>query len=164
MLGPVSISVPTVIIELVIFLGMVWAMETLVFNPIRHAWAERDRLIQEGLAAAGHSREEAQETQEQIQTILAEARQAAQRAIDEGAAAGNRIREELVTQAQQEFRRLLDAALLEITAERERSAETLRTRIVDIALLAASRVTGQSYDQAQVRELAAAVVEGEGLT
>lgn len=163
MLGPVSISLPTVVIELVIFLAMVWAMETLVFNPIRHAWAERERMIQEGLAAAGHSREEAQETQEQIQTIFAEARQAAQRTIDEGADAGNRIREELVTQAQEEFRRLLNDALLEITAERERSAETLRARIIDIALQAASRVTGQSYDQPQVRQLAAAVVEREGL-
>lgn len=163
MLGPVSISIPTLVIELVIFLAMVWAMEALVFNPIRHAWAERDRLIQEGLAASGHSREEAQETQKQIQTVFADARQAAQRKIDEGASAGNRIREESVKQAQEEFRRLVNDALGQITSERERSAETLRARIVDIALQAASRVTGQNYDDQQVRELAAAVVEREGL-
>lgn len=163
MLGPVSISIPTLLVELVIFLAMVWAMEALVFTPIREVWAERDRSIQEGLAASEQSRQEAERARQEVARIVAEARRNAQRAIDEGAAAGGRVRDELLAKASEEFRKLLDQARQEIAAERERSAAALRDRIVDIALEAASKVTGKSYDQPQVRELAAAVVEREGL-
>jgi F0F1-type ATP synthase membrane subunit b/b' len=51
MLGPVSISIPTLVVELVIFLATVWLMQTLVFEPIRVAWEQREKAIQEGLAA-----------------------------------------------------------------------------------------------------------------
>jgi F-type H+-transporting ATPase subunit b len=163
MLGPVSISIPTLVVELVIFLATVWLMQTLVFEPIRVAWEQREKAIQEGLAASSDSQEEAQRGAEQVREVFAEARRRAQAEIDAAAARGNTIREELIAQATQEFRRLLDAARAEIAEERERSAGTLRERIVEIAVLAATKVTGQSYDQPQVRELAATVIEREGL-
>jgi F-type H+-transporting ATPase subunit b len=163
MLGPVSISIPTLVVELVIFLATVWLMQTLVFEPIRVAWEQREKAIQEGLAASSNSQEEAQRGAEQVREVFAEARRRSQAEIDAAAARGNTIREELIAQATEEFRRLLDAARAEIAEERERTAASLRDRIVEIAVLAATKVTGQSYDQPQVRELAAAVVEREGL-
>ena len=161
--GPVGISIPTLVIELVIFLLMVYLMEAWVFNPIRRAWAERDRAIQEGLAASNQSREEAARARGEVQRILAEGRQNAQRTIDQASAAGKRTRDELVGQATAEFRRLVEEARQQINAERERSAAGLQSRIVDLALLAASRVTGQTYSEPRVRELAATVVDREGL-
>ena len=160
---PVSISIPTLVIELVIFLLTVYLMERLVFDPIRHAWAERERRIQEGLAASGQSREEAERARQAVQQILAEARTQAQSRIDEAVGEGNQERDRLVAQASQEFRRLVEEAQQQISAERERSAAALQGRIVDMAVLAASQVTKQRFDQPRVRELAAAVVEREGV-
>lgn len=163
MLGPVSISLPTLVVELVIFLLMVAAMERLVFDPIRSAWAERDRRIQEGLSASNLGREEAERGRAAVQQILAEARQQAQGDIDAATTRGGQIRDEMVAQATEEFRRLVAEARDEINAERDRSAAALEARIVDIALQAASKVTGRPYEGQQVRELAAAVVSREGL-
>jgi F-type H+-transporting ATPase subunit b len=162
-MSPVSLSVPTLIIEVVVFLSLVWAMEAWVFNPIRGAWADRDRAIQEGLAASSQSREDAEQARASVRRILAEARGKAQSQIDQATAAAGTLRDQLVAEATEEFRRLLDKARQDIAAERERTAETLQGRIVDIALLAATRVTGQRFDQPQVHELAAAVVQREGL-
>src|SRR5438270_9729947 len=163
MLGPVSISIPTLVVEFVIFMATVWLMQTLVFEPIRVARDEREKAIQEGLAASSNSQEEAERGAEQVREVYANARRRAQAEVDAAAARGNSIREELVAQATAEFRRLLDAARTEIAQDRERSAATLRDRIVEISILAATKVTGQTYDQPQVRELAAAVVAREGL-
>jgi F-type H+-transporting ATPase subunit b len=163
MLGPVSISIPTLVVELVIFLATVWLMQTLVFEPIRIAREEREKAIQEGLAASSNSQEEAQRGAEQVREVFADARRRAQAEVDAAAARGNGLREELVAQATEEFRRLLDAARAEIAQEREQSAAKLRDRIVEISVLAATKVTGQTYEQPEVRELAAAVVEREGL-
>lgn len=163
MLGPVSISIPTLVVELVIFLATVWLMQTLVFEPIRIAREEREKAIQEGLAASSNSQEEAQRGAEQVREVYADARRRAQAEVDAAAARGNEIREELVAQASAEFRRLLDDARVEIARDREQAAERLRDRIVEISILAATKVTGQTFDGPQVRELAAAVVAREGL-
>lgn len=160
---PVSISVSTLVVELLIFLLMVYLMERLVFNPIRDAWAERDRRIQEGLAAATISREEAEAGRDEVRQILGEARLQAQQAIDTATGRGDHVRDELVAQATAEFRKLVEAAQGDISAQRERTAEELQGRIIDLSLLAASQVTGESYNQPRVRELAATVVSREGL-
>jgi F-type H+-transporting ATPase subunit b len=160
---PVAISIPTLLAELVIFLLALFMMERFVFDPIRGAWAERDRRIQEGLASSTDSRQEAEQAREAVQQILNEARRQAQSEIDRAAAAGGKTRDQMVAQATEEFHRLVDEARREIAGERERTAAQLRNDVVDIALLAASRVTGQSFAQPQVRELAAAVVQREGL-
>jgi F-type H+-transporting ATPase subunit b len=163
MLGPVSLSIPTLLIEVVIFLGTVYLMESLVFSPIRARWAERNRLIQEGLAASSEGREDVEQARAEVMRILQEARHEAQRQIDEVTASGNRLRDELVEQATAEFRRQVEAAQQQIRAERDRSASELRSRIVDIALEAARSVSGQRYEEPEVRQLAAAVVSREGL-
>jgi F-type H+-transporting ATPase subunit b len=160
---PVAISVPTLVAELVIFLLALFMMERFVFDPIRAAWAERDRRIQEGLASSTDSRQEAEQAREAVRQILNEARQKAQSEIDQATAAGGKTRDEMVGQATEEFHRLVDEARGQITAERERTAAQLRNDVVDIALLAAARVTGQNFAQPQVRQLAAAVVQREGL-
>ena len=160
---PVLPSIPTLIVELVIFLAMVWFMESFVFGPIRVAWAERERKIQEGLSASTESRSELEEARAEVQRILSGARGQAQSEIDAAVARASKVRDELVAQATEEFRRLVDAAQAEIAAQREQAAASLHNRIVDMALLAASRVTGGRYEEPRVRELAAAVVAREGL-
>jgi F-type H+-transporting ATPase subunit b len=163
MLGPVSISLPTLAVELVIFLVTVFMMERLVFDPIRRAWAERDRLIQEGLQASSSSQEDMQRAREEVQRILQEARRQAQGAVDQATAEGNTVREQQVQQATAEYRSMVDEARQRIAQTRDQTAAGLQQRVVDLALLAASHVTGQSFDQPAVRQLAAAVVQREGM-
>src|SRR5437588_430014 len=92
---PVSISLSTLIIELLIFLGTVWFMERFVFTPIRAAWAERERRIAEGLNASSQSRDEVEQARAEVRRILGEARQQAQQQVDAAVAEGARIREDL---------------------------------------------------------------------
>lgn len=163
MLGPVSISLGTLVAELVIFILTIFLMESLVFTPIRRAWSERDRKIQEGLASSTESRDEAEQARRQVQEILAAARHQAQQEVDQAAAAGNEVRDRLVAEAQERFRSIVAEAQAQISQERQRSAAALSARVVDLALLAASQVTGQAYSQPDVRQLAATVVQREGL-
>lgn len=160
---PVSVSVSTILVELLIFLVMVWVMEKLVFSPIRAAWAERNRRIEEGLAASTEGRDEIARARADVQRILSEARATAQGEVDAVVARAARVRDQLVQEATAEFNRLLQSAQAEIAQQRDQTAASLQDRVVDMALLAATRVTGQSYDEPQVRELAASVVNREGL-
>ncbi len=159
---PISVSIPTLIIELLIFLGMVWLMERLVFTPIRKAWREREAAIQAGLEASSLTRDEAEESRAEVSRILREARQHAQVAIDSAIAEGDKVRAAKIGEATDEFQRLVTEARIEIQAEQAQAAAQLRQWVVDLALEAASRVSGQSYDSPEARDLAAAVVGQEG--
>jgi F-type H+-transporting ATPase subunit b len=159
---PISVSIPTLVIELLIFLGMVGLMERLVFTPIRQAWRERDAAIQAGLEASTLTRDEAEEARAEVNRILRQARQHAQAAIDAAIAEGDKVRAAKIAEATEEFQRLVTEARIEIQAEQAQAAAQLRQWVVDLALEAAARVSGQSYDDPEVRELAAAVVGREG--
>lgn len=160
---PVSVSVPTLVIEALIFLAMVFFMEKLVFAPIRRAWRGREESIQAGLLASGETRNEAQGAREEVRSILTAARREAQRAIDEVTAEGNRLRGTRIEEATAEFQRLLDEARSQIRNERAQAAQQMRNLVVDLALEAAARVTGGSYGTPEARRLAASVVEQESL-
>lgn len=155
---PISISIPTLLVELLIFLGMVWLMERLVFAPVRAAWRQRDEAIQAGIQASSVSSHEADEAREEVRRILHGARQEAQAAIDAATQEGQRIRAEYVQRATAEFQRLVADARIQIQAEQAQAAGQLRDRIIDLALVAAGQVAGRNYNTADVRELAAAVV------
>lgn len=159
---PISISIPTLIIELLIFLGMVWAMETLVFGPIRRAWRERNEHIQAGLAATSATRDEAEEARAEVRRILTEARRQAQAAIDEVTGEGEGLRTRRIEEATTEFHRLVNEARVQIQAEQVQAGAQMRNLVIDLALEAAGKVSGGQYTSPEVRELAAAVVRRDG--
>lgn len=161
---PVSISIPTMLIMVVILAGMVWLMEKLLFTPVRTAWREREQSIQSGIEASTSVRDEAAEAQEEVRRILADARRQAQQSIDEVTAEGSRLRDERVTEATAEFQRLVEEARQEIDAARAQAAAQLHDLVIDLALEAAAKVTGRSYNTPETRQLAATVVSREQFT
>jgi F-type H+-transporting ATPase subunit b len=160
---PVSISVPTMVIEALLLIGMVWLMEVLVFSPVRKAWREREQNIQSGLEASSAVRDEAADVHEEVRRILGEARRQAQRSIDGVTEEGDQLRAERIAEATAEFQRLVNEARIEIQAEQAQAAAQLQNQIIDLALQAAAKVTGRSYDAPETRQLAASVVGEESL-
>lgn len=161
--NPIAISVPTLLIEVVIFLGMVFLLDRLVFDPIRKAWRERDALVQAGLQASTDTRLEAEEAHAEVRRILGDARRQAQKTFDEVSAEADRLRTEQLEQALAEFHRLVEEARVSIQAEQALAGEQMRNMVIDLALEAASRVTGRSYDIPEARQLAADVIARESL-
>jgi len=161
--NPNSISVPTLVVEAVIFLAMVWAMEKLVFSPIRQAWRERNAAIQTGLEASTATRDEAERGRQEVRRILSEARRQSQVALDGIRAEGEKIRSQNVEEATAEFQRLLTEARAQIRAEQSQALVELKDLVVDLALEAASKVTAQPISSPEARSVAAGVVGQAGL-
>jgi len=160
---PVSISVPTLVIAALVMIGMVWLMEVLVFGPIRTAWREREARIHEGMAAVVSQRDEAVEAREEVRRLLGEARREAQHSMDEITAEGEQMRAKQIEEATAEFQRLVGEARVQIQAEQVKAGAQLRDLVVDLALEAAAKIAGRSYDTPETRDLAASVVAREGL-
>ena len=114
---------------------------------------ERRERIRQSLEEADHAREEARKLLEEHRKLLAGARTDADEILGEarriGEANERRMREELEADRQ----RRLEETRKQIEAETRRALEQIRLEVVDLSLLAATKVTRKSLDDADHKRL-----------
>jgi F-type H+-transporting ATPase subunit b len=114
---------------------------------IQQTLAERTDQIEGGLKRAEEAQTEAQQTLEQYQAQLADARHEASRLRQDAQEEGARILAELRAQGEAERQRLVAAAHDQIEADRAQAIQALRTEMGSLAVELASRVVGEALDE-----------------
>jgi F-type H+-transporting ATPase subunit b len=116
----------------------------LLLPRIQKTLAERNDLIEGGLARAEKEQEEAKQVLEEYRQQLSDARHEAARLREEARAQGAQIIAEMRQQAEAEARRITEAAQSQIQAERQQALISLRTEVGTLATELASRIVGES--------------------
>jgi len=128
--------------------AIVFAILYRVLLPrIQQTMAERTDQIEGGLKRAEEAQTEAQQTLEQYQAQLADARHEASRLRQDAQEEGARILAELRAQGEAERQRLVAAAQEQIEADRAQAIQALRTEMGSLAVELASRVVGEALDE-----------------
>jgi F-type H+-transporting ATPase subunit b len=143
----------TLIAQLLIFLVTLFALYRLAWGPLLRIFEDRRRRIQEGLDAAEQSKRDREAAERDYRARLEEARREGQRILDGVAKQGEQLRQELEVKARQEAESIITRARSEIDAERQRAVQDLRRQVADLAILAASKVVGESLDGSKHRQL-----------
>ena len=138
---------------LLIFVALMFILSKYAFGPITAAVEERERALEEAIAAAKRDREQASAMLEQQRQQIEAARADAQRLIADGRASGEKLRAEMLEETRQQQQDLLDRARREIGAERDRAIAQLRAEAVDLAIAGASRVIEKNLDDGSNRQL-----------
>jgi F-type H+-transporting ATPase subunit b len=107
---------------------------------------ERRQKIQGDLERAEQTRTEADQLLADYRSQLANARQEANRIIEEARGTAEQLRRDLQARAEQESQATVARAQDEIRAERDRVFQELRAEVADIAVGLAGRVVGESLD------------------
>jgi len=157
-LGPLTLDA-TFLVELVAFLIMLGILARWVYPPIMRAAEARQKQIADQLAAAETARSGAEEYLSQTEASLQEARVEGQRIIEAARRAAEQVAQQGKERAEDEARRILEQAERDIEAERQRTLQGLRAEVVDLALLAAGRVIGESLDGPRQRQLVERTIE-----
>jgi F-type H+-transporting ATPase subunit b len=123
------------------------------FPPILGYAAAREQRIQQTLDEARREREEAAKLLEQQRLELAGARQQVQALLTEGKQAAERVREEMLGRARADQEAILARAQQDIAQERDRALESLRREAVDLALAAAGKLLRERMDAPTDRQL-----------
>jgi F-type H+-transporting ATPase subunit b len=138
---------------IVCFLIALFVLKRYAFGPIQQTIDQRRERIRQSLEEADHAREEARELLEEHRKLLAGARKDADEILGEARriaeANERRMREELEADRQ----RRLEETRKQIEAETRRALEQIRLEVVDLSLLAATKVTRKSLDDADHRRL-----------
>jgi F-type H+-transporting ATPase subunit b len=138
---------------IVCFLITLFVLRRYAFGPIQKAIDERRERIRQSLDEADRAREEARKLLEEHRKLIGSAKTDAEEILTEArrVAESNerRMRDELEADRQ----RRLEETRKQIEAETRRALEQIRLEVVDLSLLAATKVTGKSLDDADHRRL-----------
>jgi F-type H+-transporting ATPase subunit b len=118
-----------------------------VLPAINKLLEERRQQIQGQLESAEETRRQAEQELADYRAQLANAREEANRIIEEARVTAEQLRRDIQANAEQEAQNTVARAQEEIRAERDRVFNELRTQVGEIAVELAGRVVGQSLDQ-----------------
>ena len=133
-----------VIIGLIFFAIVYWAVAKYVVPQFEKMYAERTAAIEGGMEAAERAQEEAAAALEEYRAQLASARAEAGKIREDARAQGAQIVAEMREQAQAEAARITAAASQQIAAERQQAIVQLRTDVGALATDLASRIVGEA--------------------
>ena len=130
-------------IAMIVFVGFCMKF---IWPPILNALEERQKQIEEGLAAADKSQEKLAEAEAQADKIVAEARQQATGILDQAHSRANEIVAEGKEAGVKERERQLAAAKAEIEQETNKAREELRGQVSAIAVASAEKILKREID------------------
>jgi F-type H+-transporting ATPase subunit b len=138
---------------IVCFLITLFVLRRYAFGPIQKGIDERRERIRQSLDEADRAREEARKLLEEQRKLIGSAKTDAEEILAEARrvaeANERRMRNELETDRQ----RRLEETRKQIEAETRRALEQIRLEVVDLSLLAATKVTGKALDDSDHRRL-----------
>jgi len=153
-----------IVMSLVVFGLLFFAIKKFVAPNFEKAFLERTTAIEGGLAAAETKQAEADAKLAELDQQLAEARHEAARIREEAREQGAQIIAELREQAQAEAARIVEHGKTQIEAERQHAVTSLRSEVGTLATGLAGRIVGESLDdqarQSRVVERFLAELEG----
>ncbi len=143
----------TLIAQLLVFLAMLLILSLVAWGPLVKMLEARRARIQEGIEATERAKRDRETAQEEYRAKLDEARQEAQKMVDQAQRMGESLRQELEQKAREQAAQIVAQAKKEIEQERERAVQGLRAEVADLAVMAAGRIIGETLDPAKHRKL-----------
>jgi len=141
-------------VQVATFLAAMWIIWKLFWGPLTNYMRERSGQIANDLQRAESGKREIEALEAEYHARLTALEARAQQEIKEALAQGTKAKEQIMAEARQEAKRILDKAQADLSQERDRVVRELRAHVTDISLQAVERLLGQGLDtQTQKRLL-----------
>lgn len=136
----------TLIGQTIAMIVFVWFCMKFIWPPILAALEERQKQIEEGLAAADKGQESLVRATAEAGGIIDEARKQATSILDQAHTRANEIVADGKSDGVKERERQLNAAKAEIVQEANRAREELRGQVAVIAIASAAKILQREID------------------
>jgi F-type H+-transporting ATPase subunit b len=145
-LGQLGINGAFLLAQIVNFTVLFLILRVLLYKPMLNMLESRKQRIAEGLQAAEVARQEAEAERAQLQAQLDKERRDAMERIAAASKRGETLAVEIETQARQDAQRVMEDARGEARRERDRIIGEAQDEIAELALLAAEKVIERELD------------------
>jgi F-type H+-transporting ATPase subunit b len=143
----------TLIVQMVVFIALIWVTMKFVWPKIIDAMEERSRKIAAGLAAAEKGKADLVQADQRAEAIVKEARAKAAQILDQAGKRSNEMVDEAKGTAIAEAERLVAQAHEDAALESTRARESLRREVGRLAVEGASRLLEREIDPKTHAEL-----------
>jgi F-type H+-transporting ATPase subunit b len=136
----------TLIGQSIAMIVFVWFCMKFIWPPLLEAIEDRQKQIEDGLAAADRGQEKLVQSKAEADEIVADARRQAATVLDQANARANEIVADGKADGVKERERQLVAATAEIEQEANRAREELRGQVSAVALAGAEKILNREID------------------
>ncbi len=137
-------------LNFIVFFVLVWSF---AFKPVSKMLEDRRARIEQGLKDAEQARTDRENAEAERVATLTEARREANEILARAQKIAQETRDADIAATRAELERLRTQALAEIEAEKTRAISDVRAEVADLALLAASKVVGETMSDERQRRL-----------
>lgn len=136
----------TLIIQMLVFATLVWAVQKWIWPIITDAMDEREKRIALGLAAAEKGQKSLDEANARAEDIIRQARERAGQIADQASRRSNEMVESAKTAARDEGARLVEMAREQAATEVIRARDGLRREVGGLVVAGAARLLDREVD------------------
>ena len=130
----------TLIVQMIVFLILVWFTMKFVWPPITAALDERASKIAAGLSAADKAKSELATANQRVEQQLSAARNDAAKRLADAERLAQQLVEEAKSKATEEGAKIIAAAKVEAAQESSKARDTLREQVAGLAVKGAEAI------------------------
>jgi F-type H+-transporting ATPase subunit b len=130
----------TLIVQMIVFLILVWFTMKFIWPPITQALDERAAKIAEGLSAADKAKSELLVANQRVEQQLSAARDDASKRLADAERLAHQMVEDAKSRASEEGVKIVAAAKAEAQQESTKARETLRDQVAVLAVKGAQQI------------------------
>jgi F-type H+-transporting ATPase subunit b len=138
---------------IITFVTLVFVLRMFAWKPLLEALKKREEHVRSSIERAEFAKQEAERILEENRKQLANAEAEAHRILNEGRALGDKLKSEIVDQANQQSRRMVEQAKQEIERDKEAALSQLRNEVANLAIKAAEKILDETLDENRQRKL-----------
>ena len=135
------------------FVLLVIVLRAFAWKPLLEALHKREEYVRHSIERAEQAKQEAEHILQENRKQLANAEAEAQRILAEGRALGDKLKNEMLEQANQQSRKMLEQAKQEIERDKEAALSQLRGEVANLAIKAAEKILDETLDENRHRKI-----------
>ena len=147
-------------LNFILFFIIIWSF---AFKPVSAMLADRTSRIEQGLKDADQARRDRENAEAERVATIGEARREANDILARAQKVAQETRDADIAATRDELERLRTKAAGEIEAEKTRAIQEVRAEVADLALLAASKVVGETMTDERQRRLVEEFIKTSGV-
>jgi F-type H+-transporting ATPase subunit b len=150
--GAISLEWGTMLTQLIVFIILLLAVRKFAMGPIVAVMEKRRQHIENEIATAERSRQEAEALLAEQRRVLDEARSESKAILDRAAKQASDEAARIIAEAQATAERLKADASADIAREVEKAKAELRDQMAGLSVLLASKIIEKELDEAAQKE------------
>ncbi len=149
----IEISWPLLLTQIGTFLIAMVVVWKLFWGPLTRMMQDRSQRISGDIQRAESGRREIEALEAEYHRQMAEIEEEARKAVKEAVHQGNLAREQIIREAREESRRILEKNREYLVQERKKVLRELRGQVTEISLMVVEKVIGRKLDQSVQQKL-----------